>query len=278
MDDPEPEPLSFRQWITSKFKPEEGTGTLITSSYSGIKPIISIAQLVYAITTLYHTRGDQIAIFGYAAFGLTVTQYAWMSLINLLGNWACPQYPSLYLVESSALRDLRAAPAHQFRIQGTAGMVSESTEEIVQEHFDSRRTLFENGRPAAYLFYPFSVVKITTFALVVVLAAMPLVVIGALSRFSPGSSTLPQRVWTMTWLVFGFTIGPSVESAVDTVLQQRSRISRFGRSRQSSIFGIFYLADLLGIIVGIGAYAAPAIGGFVVVGQMFYQYGVCFEI
>jgi hypothetical protein len=213
-----------------------------------------MVQLIYAITTLYRTRGDQIAIFGYAAFGLTVTQYAWMSFVNLLGNWVCPHYPSLYLVESPTLSELRVALVtagqdDQFLIGETVGMVSESKEET-------------------------AVKKMISFDLAAKLAAMPLVVIGALSRFSPGSSTLPQRVWTMTWLVFGFTVGLFVESAVDTSLRQRFRITGFVPNRHKRIS---YLAYLLGTIAAIGAYAAPAIGGFVVVGQMFYQYGVCFE-
>lgn len=45
----------------------------ISMSYSLSKGVISVFQTVYASFTLYQTRGDQIARYGYAAFGLTVT-------------------------------------------------------------------------------------------------------------------------------------------------------------------------------------------------------------
>ncbi len=60
---------------------------------------MSLGQLIFAIATLYSARGDQIPLFGYAAFGLTVVQYAWMSFVNLLANSMCPQYGTMFLVE-----------------------------------------------------------------------------------------------------------------------------------------------------------------------------------
>src|SRR5438046_2912927 len=72
----------------------------LSTGYSAMRILVSIGQLIFASSTLYKSRGDQIARYGYAAFGLTVTQYALMSLLNLLGSLMCPQYPTFYLVES----------------------------------------------------------------------------------------------------------------------------------------------------------------------------------
>ena len=46
----------------------------IASSSSVIKSVITVAQTIYAAMTLYRTRGHQIELYGYAAFGLTVSK------------------------------------------------------------------------------------------------------------------------------------------------------------------------------------------------------------
>ncbi|KAJ3956645.1 hypothetical protein N0V92_006789 [Colletotrichum tropicale] len=40
--------------------------------YNLVRVLASIIQLIFAVSTLYRTRGDQIERYGYAAFGLTV--------------------------------------------------------------------------------------------------------------------------------------------------------------------------------------------------------------
>ncbi|KAH8702792.1 hypothetical protein GQ44DRAFT_778475 [Phaeosphaeriaceae sp. PMI808] len=72
-----------------------------------VKAVAALAQSAYALYTLYRARGDQINQFGYAAFGLTVAPYAVMSIMNLLGNLCRPEYPSLYMVESSIMDEAR---------------------------------------------------------------------------------------------------------------------------------------------------------------------------
>ncbi|KAF2821613.1 hypothetical protein CC86DRAFT_242190, partial [Ophiobolus disseminans] len=79
----------------------------ISTTYNIVKALIALAQSAYALTTLYRARGDQINQFGYAAFGLTVAPYAVMSIVNLIGNLCQPEYPSLYMVESSTMDEAR---------------------------------------------------------------------------------------------------------------------------------------------------------------------------
>ena len=80
---------------------------------------------------------------------------------------------------------------------------------------------------------------------------VPIAVIGALSSFEVGGSTVAQRVWVMMWFAFGAVLGPS--------LLFRS-LSEEGQ-RLSYIFGLLY--------------SALAIGGFAVVIQMISTYGNC---
>ncbi|KAH7064458.1 hypothetical protein BKA63DRAFT_173792 [Paraphoma chrysanthemicola] len=80
----------------------------ISATYNTVKALIALAQSAYALATLYRARGDQIGQFGYAAFGLTVAPYAVMSIMNLVGNLCRPEYPSLYMVESSTMDEARS--------------------------------------------------------------------------------------------------------------------------------------------------------------------------
>lgn len=45
--------------------------TGLSYNYSLVKILVALGQAIYAIFTLYRARGDQIAQFGFAAFGLT---------------------------------------------------------------------------------------------------------------------------------------------------------------------------------------------------------------
>ncbi|KAF2466959.1 uncharacterized protein BDR25DRAFT_71735 [Lindgomyces ingoldianus] len=79
----------------------------ISSSYSFTKAAIAIVQTVYASTTLYRARGDQVRIYGYAAFGLTVVPYVLMSILNLIGQIASSEYPTLYMVHTDIMDEAK---------------------------------------------------------------------------------------------------------------------------------------------------------------------------
>jgi len=70
----------------------------IARSYSFVRGISAIAQIFFAIKALYGARGDQIDRYGYAAFGVTVIPYLWMSVLNLIAAIMQPQYPYMYLL------------------------------------------------------------------------------------------------------------------------------------------------------------------------------------
>ena len=179
----------------------------ISSGYNAVAILVSIGQLLFASSTPYRSRGNQIDLFGYAAFGLTVVQYALMSLLNLLGNLICPQYPTLYLVESRAMREAQAVPGAV--LEGTVGKLLEDGDGPLKERSQaepdwwlwrfvgiaSRRdhdqiqqaqSLQNNSPMKPWWYYKRNWRQIP---LALVPTAISLAIIGSLSHFRRGSST-----------------------------------------------------------------------------------------
>ena len=105
----------------------------LSSSYNMPKVIVSIVQVLYASSTLYRSRGDQITRYGYAAFGLTVIPYIIMSIINLLGHLLTPDYSTLYLIRSSEMVEAEAeAEGRDGYFAATIGSVVEDIPESFQ--------------------------------------------------------------------------------------------------------------------------------------------------
>jgi len=120
----------------------------IACNYNTLKGLVALVQSIYAISTLYDTRGDQIARYGYAAFGLTVSPYVVMSLINLIGGMMTPQYPCLYMVGSSIMDEAQSRPGFYF--QGTVGRLAEVESERSQ-HLESEEGHFQIlNRPISF--------------------------------------------------------------------------------------------------------------------------------
>lgn len=253
-----------------------------------IKIIIAIGQLGFAISTLYRARGDQIAVYGFAAFGLTVAQYAWMSLLNLIGSLLCPEYRSMFLVESRGLTSLKKklkarGQNDEFPVEGTVGRVSQETEQTLLSiwvkggHYE---IVFKIFVYMAFFFAPF-------------VGAVPIAIIGVLSGFSAGDSALYQRVWSMMWLAFGSTLGPLwgmfMEDAMDPrpILQGPSQLYLDKGFKKPTwirhivprwIRHVVPTWTRYEVFHSLLVYAAPAVGGLVVVGQMIVEYGVCLQI
>ncbi|KAK4168172.1 hypothetical protein QBC43DRAFT_296845 [Cladorrhinum sp. PSN259] len=319
-DDPSQEHLDSLRWtergpvgyITALFKPPPKR-TQLSCSYNLVKIAVSVGQLLFACATLYRIQGDQIARFGYAAFGLTVAQYAWMSFINLVGNALRPEYPTMFLVDSASLDSLRVllearGQVSKFPISGTVGRISPATEEKLfptepeapeTSNRGSADAPVENQPPKRGNPFVDDMTKTDMGSSLATLAgAVPIAIIGGLSRFSPGASELYQRVWTMTWLVFGFTGGPVVAYWFMRAIEQMLHVRHPLRppwegdilsandgvpwpmydQRQGLLEKVVPINFILALFISLGLYAAPAIGGLVVVGQMIRQYGVCTQM
>lgn len=308
--------------VVGDVKSQQNTSTQITCSYNILKSFAAVLQAIFAGVTLFKSRGYQIDRFGYAAFGLTVVPYALMSVINLIANLFCPEYPSMYLVSNQALvnlqdqcslaslKDTRNKAAGQNFIQsdtsiaGLGSLVSaqagssaaegqeQSDQAQIAQNDDKDQALEISGNVGTLslefdraiktkldrmlsdyhnveTFNP-AELTIGTQRFILALPALLLIdvaiigIIGWLSGFRPGSSTLTERIWIMTWLslglIFIISLG-DVEESRD-VLNQRPLKARSWKS---------ILAEILFMI----ACSVPAIGGFVVVGQMIQSYGIC---
>ncbi|KAG4439610.1 hypothetical protein IFR05_004905 [Cadophora sp. M221] len=99
--------------------PKDPSSHEISTNYSFPKTFIAVVQLIFASYTLYDSFGSQIDTYGYGAFGLTVTPYALMSLINPVGGLVTPSYPSLFIVNSSIMDEAIERGSHFDGVFGT---------------------------------------------------------------------------------------------------------------------------------------------------------------
>ncbi|KAK4210517.1 hypothetical protein QBC37DRAFT_292336 [Rhypophila decipiens] len=295
-DDPSPGELQSLHWterglvgsIKSLFMPRPRRNH-ISCSYNLVKIAASAAQLLFACATLYRIRGDQIERFGYAAFRLTVAQCAWMSFLNLLGNAVRPGYPTKFLVGSDSLDNLRALLRRKCQesespISGSVGRISQETEaRLSAMQKDSRqRRMSSLVSKLVRLVYGGTINSIPEYGQLStlgpdlpIIGAVPIAIIGGISRFSPGASEYYQRVWIMTWFVFGIVAGPLAASFLGAIANREWQgIFRNEARRDPS----FVAMEMLIYMIWLVAYATPAIGGLLVVGQMIREYGVCTEL
>jgi len=109
-------------------------------------------------------------------------------------------------------------------------------------------------RPAALVFLGF------------LITAVPIAIIRGLTRFQIASSTTAERVWTMSWLCFGIFLGFFMQNMQFFWEEDRKNEIDTEMERRSILITLSFIL------------AAPAIGGFVVVGQMLVSFGTCIRI
>jgi len=103
-------------------------------------------------------------------------------------------------------------------------------------------------------------------AVSLMLGATPLLPVGLFSKFRGNNSTHAQRVWSLCWMIFGTVIG-TLTGFWCAILESRS-----DKDEELSWWRRFLLR-LPPLI-----FAAPGIGGYIVVGQMLRQYGNCVNL
>jgi hypothetical protein len=99
------------------------------------------------------------------------------------------------------------------------------------------------------------------------LGSISLLPIGLLSKFRERSSTHEQRVWIACWTVFGFVIG-TFAGFWTSVLDLKT-YHGIGLSKGVKFLGKILFAAL---------FAAPGVGGFIMVGKMLREYGNCVNL
>lgn len=104
--------------------------------------------------------------------------------------------------------------------------------------------------------------RILTYPASLLVGILPIMIIGLISHYEKGQSTISQRVWTMTWLVFGIVFGLSwaIYSELSGLALELEWENRFS------------------LVITAVFNGTAAIGGFVVVGQMLTNYGNCVRV
>ena len=209
---------------------------ILAASPNISKLLISLVQTIWAATTLYRTRGDQIEQFGYAAFGLTVSQYAFMSLVNIIGNLSRPEYPSLFMIRTPVMDEAEKAGCY---FEGELNVV-----------------IGKSKSPWTYYIVTGSSVAAEFFT-GICLGLIPLALVGWLSGFKEGKSTSLERGFTTSWLLISILFGPA------------GRILHFVMVEAPRSERLPVVASYIFV------FGVPAIGGMVVVGHMIAKFGVC---
>ena len=311
-DDKISESQTARSSIATSIESGSSVNSDISWSYSFTKGLLAIIQALYACATLYETRGDQIEHYGYAAFGLTVAPYLVMSIINLIGTVLTPDYSTLFMVESEIMEEARQREGAFFggaigklvsnrpstrsfnatfkvddqnqivlettdgseNAEGTPQMptpLNNSTEESRTIILPACHDASKDACRVRDLFVHIDTrflwnAQILTF-LATAVGLVSVGINGVLSHFRPGESTRAQRAWTMTWLAIGILYG-SLTANIDLMITSWAA-SRRAWAGAGAAFGRLTL---------VLSYCAPAIGGFVVVGQMLMSYGHCIRV
>jgi hypothetical protein len=114
----------------------------------------------------------------------------------------------------------------------------------------------------------------------IIIGGISLIAVGVLTRFRNGNSTQAQRGWIMTWLVAGTVLGWWADASVGLFLEideeERDWDSTFpvykdtGEPVKKHHFWGAAGAVLCGAI-----FCVPAVGGFVAVAGMLWDYGIC---
>jgi hypothetical protein len=214
----------------------------LAQNYSIPKILMSILQAIWGISTLYKSRGGQIALYGYGAFSLSVAPYAIMSIINLATNLLRPEYPTMYLVQTDDMDDalLRGG---QFW-----GIVA-STRSIGRDDSSSATsTITDNGRALTrQMFFTLNILGY------LIIGSLPIALVGGFTGFQAGENVKIAISWVLGWIIVG-----SVSSL------------------WVHISAAFWLHPIWEVILVFPLWI-PAIGGFVVVAQMLDDFGICTE-
>jgi hypothetical protein len=183
---------------------------------------------------------------------------------------------------SNSDNDTKSAQVEEVKISDTLEMGERETPMIFVPScpiFDRSDNLLENN--SIYTLGKFNFQNKTSVSCyifaVFAISLTSLAIIGGLSRFQNGESTRAQRTWTMTWFAFGSFSGLFIHIlaniVMSLVIDDKGQFGYDSNSRQIPKKQLYlYLAFWTYILVG---YSGPAVGGFIVVVQMIYQFGTC---
>jgi hypothetical protein len=220
----------------------------VQPSYNVAGALIALVQVIWGIVTLYNVRANQIDLYGYGAFGLTVIPYALMSFVNLMTNLLRPGYHHLYLVHTP---DMDKAAGEVGRSAGSfAGMIAAVDIEALDNQPERVELVFDvwidPKLAAPYL------VGYILFGLI------PIVVVAGLTRFRAGTDIRQERAWILAWLIVGAVAPLYVVVSANFAKKQHRGLLRYPTQ-----------------VIMVLPLWVPAIGGMVIVGKTLTDFGIC---
>jgi hypothetical protein len=228
-----------------------------------VRVLFSLVQAIAGSITIYRARGDQIHQYGYSAFGLSVVPYVFMSVINLVASLLSEEFSTMYLVRTPDMTE--AEMNHGGRFDGIVAELLISDEET--ESAGISGVYWQRSLGAAFVVH----------GMWLVLAASPLIIVGALSRFRPGEiSTTADRAWIMSWIAYGslssllaYRITSKLSPNIDEDMEQEGEEEQERIVRTRELISLFVVSAIYVLCW------APAIGGMIVVGNQLQEYGIC---
>jgi len=242
-------PLKKFRKGTANEPPRSAKEFRLAYTYNVPKVLVGLFQVVWGAVTLYRARGNQIDMYGYAAFGLSAAPYVFMSCANIAVALVTPEYPTLYLVYCPAMEGfLEDCDGIVAAID--TGVQRPRTERISADNFETNAFIYLMG----YF----------------VTAIAPLAIVGGLTMFKSGDwSTMSERGWMMSWLVIG---------AASSVVVRTMNTFMFHTSDDSRGINGFRVGDIVVVGSVMTLLCIPAIGGMVTVGRLLGAYGICSRI
>ncbi|KAH8808755.1 hypothetical protein F5884DRAFT_675550 [Xylogone sp. PMI_703] len=153
----------------------------LSSNFSALQVLWSIAQTIIGCYTLYSARGSQLKQYGYGAFGLTVIPYVIASIVNLLGGLVTRDYNFMNSCQKAKL-----SPGHTITVPSHGP--------------------FQRLPP-----YKFErIFKFTSVILLVAAVIAPYILIYVMTGYKPQQATNTQLNFTTHWLCLGQVYGLSV--------------------------------------------------------------------
>ncbi|KAI2602401.1 hypothetical protein GGR54DRAFT_505280 [Hypoxylon sp. NC1633] len=193
------------------------------------------------------------------------------------------------------ITDEEAGDEKRFRVTGTVGKLTRDTEQNIIKKYGCDPSSFRTGEPNSVSvnelcetvagppaerhrlslleqLYSFGlgIFYVLLMSGYLFLNAVPIIVIIAITRFEPGQTPASQRSCIVLWLFLGSYMGMAVEPYGRRF--ERKSVPRTGKRRSGTLRRFstptFFVA----------VYGIPAVCGFVVVGQMMADFGVCTEL
>ncbi|KAH7200587.1 hypothetical protein BKA60DRAFT_528931, partial [Fusarium oxysporum] len=218
-----------------------GNDVHLAKSWNVAKGLVALLQFCFSLFVLIKAQGNQIEVYGYAAFSLTVAPYAVMAFVNLLANACMPTYTCHYLVKNDVLSEMEEVLRVKFDgVVGTVRHVDDNVNlskmvrsengslHMISSGEDEEDTRLEVLTPEKAItrgIIPSQTVAIEEckkielearrpwliVPLLIVgflLVGAPVAIVGGMSKFRAGTESTPtQRGVLMAWLGAGQLFG-----------------------------------------------------------------------